>query len=103
MADLVEDVLSVEKECDQLLSEASEKVAELGKQTVEQIDAERKQADEAFKSEAESLRRQSAETLKAEQQKLSEEHQAAAESLKQIPQETLDLHVKKVLDHLLEG
>jgi len=103
MPDLVEDILGVERECDELLAQASQQAATVKQQAAEQIASKRQQAAVSFETEASVLRRKADDQLKGEAQQLAAEHQAALAALSGIPPEATARQVQRVSQRLLEA
>jgi len=101
MADLVDDILNIEKECDQVLAAARQKAQVVMQEAGQQVGAEREQAAMAFEQKAASLRQRSAEQQKAESDRLAREHAGSLGALERIPQSVLEEQVQKLLHHLI--
>lgn len=102
MANLVDEILRIEQECDNLLAAAREKTREIAASAEKEAASERQAAEKAFEKTAEELREKNACEQKAQAEKLAREHAEALARLDKIPESELQAHVEQLLRRVLE-
>ncbi|MBX7255423.1 MAG: hypothetical protein K1Y02_03590 [Candidatus Hydrogenedentes bacterium] len=102
MTSLIDNVLALESQADQVLSDARKEADRIGQRASEEIDKQRHEIDMAAKAKTESQRAAIEEQLAADLARIKSEHSAALARLDQIAAQVIPKQADRIVHAFLE-